>query len=724
MSTPSSVHAGLYVSIPIYFSLLGCSALWAHKRMEKMDHDKVSDKLQAHYLGGRLFGPAITAGTLFTSMFSGYTTTDRFQCQILRYVIVFLQAVPALFYLIAQVVAIKNTFNAMYNLDPEATFPTIIIMLLILCFEWMGGLSSVAITDSIQAFIIILSFLCLPIIVRKHFGGWVGLDPNTYPRPDFYQTPTKEEQWQFWQFALINSSFFTLPQFVQRNYSAKDLASLRFGWYVMTIGPWATMFVSAYVGTVGVNILKEDPDTTSPITSILGKVIELGGFAEAVGVIALTASVAAIMSTADSLIIAISQLVTAEICYPIKPNFTPRQIAWCGRGASVLTVAVSLIAGLLWKDGVSALGAIQFPLSMLAVPPFLIGLYATEKYDFHPWCLAGGALSGIIYVFTIYFAYLNITDDPMPINAGMTGIVLEFAVSCFLEIIRRLYSNRRNDVKCATASSIEMRSDIPIFPNRPKFDLPPVARFGEHTLTPKLLEKMMDGVREPLSSPWYAILLLLTFSLTAPMTAGSQPPLTDDGVFATPVATFRGLPWWAFKIILMSILPYAVMMLGLWHTSSEFPADEASIGKVGIDPDIVELTPKEMGRRRSYDERNLLAIDRRSSIRSRMSELGISVDPSVLDDTETDALIQSRKCLSSVVLGKIEMFLEEEDVDEVGASSSETAGKGSGAKARRSGQMLPWSRKSKAEEGGIDTIMTALEGGSGGIGEINEEAKA
>ena len=315
----------------------------------------------------------------------------------------FLQAVPALFYLIAQVVAIKNTFNAMFNLDPEDAYPFVIIMLLILCFEWLGGLSSVVITDSVQAFVIIISFICFPIILRRNFGGWVGLDPNTNPRPDFYQTPKKEEQWQFWQFALINSSFFTLPHFVQRNYSARDLASLRFGWWVMTIGPWATMFVSAYVGTVGVNMLQGETPA-SPITSIIEKVIELGGFAEAVGIVALTASVAAIMSTADSLIIAISQLVTAGICYPLKPNCTPRQIAWCGRGVSVATVAVSLIAGLLWKDGVSALGAVQFPLSMLAVPPFLIGLYATERYNFHPWCLAGGAFVGIPYVFTIYFA--------------------------------------------------------------------------------------------------------------------------------------------------------------------------------------------------------------------------------------------------------------------------------------------------------------------------------
>ena len=40
-------------------------------------------------------------------------------------------------------------------------------------------------TDSIQAFVIILSFVTLPIVVRRHFGGWHSLDPLDHPRPDF-----------------------------------------------------------------------------------------------------------------------------------------------------------------------------------------------------------------------------------------------------------------------------------------------------------------------------------------------------------------------------------------------------------------------------------------------------------------------------------------------------------------------------------------------------------
>lgn len=144
--------------------------------------------------------------------------TDRFQSQLLRYTIVFLQVVPSVIYLSAQVNALKGTFNAMFGLDPDTTYPVVVIMFLILMFEWAGGLSSVALTDAIQGFVMLLSFIMLPAIIKKNFGGWTVLDPDTYPRPDFYATPTKDQQWGMWQFALINMSFFTLPHFMQRNY--------------------------------------------------------------------------------------------------------------------------------------------------------------------------------------------------------------------------------------------------------------------------------------------------------------------------------------------------------------------------------------------------------------------------------------------------------------------------------------------------------------------------
>jgi solute:Na+ symporter, SSS family len=275
--------------------------------------------------------------------------TDRYQSQLLRYSIVTLQILPAVIYLAAQVIAIKTTFNSIFNLSPDAAYPVTLIMLAILIFEWLGGLSSVALTDTVQAVVMVGSFVILPSIIFKNFGGWSDMDPETYPKPQFYQTMSKEAQFSFWQFTLVNFGLFTLPHFIQRVYSAKDLVSMKTALTVVTISPWFTLMVGVFLGTVAVNFLVNEDGTpqtpANPFAAILEALMDLGGFAKVAAVIAFTASLAAIMSTADSILIAISQLVTTEMIYPLQPSATPNVLTWYGRGVSAVCTAFSLVIG-------------------------------------------------------------------------------------------------------------------------------------------------------------------------------------------------------------------------------------------------------------------------------------------------------------------------------------------------------------------------------------------
>jgi dolichyl-phosphate-mannose--protein O-mannosyl transferase len=52
---------GLYIAIPVYFAMLCVCAAWAYRRMEKQNQAGITDHLMNHYLGGRDFGPIISA---------------------------------------------------------------------------------------------------------------------------------------------------------------------------------------------------------------------------------------------------------------------------------------------------------------------------------------------------------------------------------------------------------------------------------------------------------------------------------------------------------------------------------------------------------------------------------------------------------------------------------------------------------------------------------------
>jgi Na+/proline symporter len=651
--------------------------------------------------------------------------TDRFQSQLLRYTVVFLQVLTSIIYLAAQVISIKITFNSIFGLDPDNIYPVIIIMLLILIFECIGGLNSVAFTDSVQGIIMVFFIFLVPILMSHHFGGWASLDPETYPQPTFYQTPTSDVQWKFWQFGLINFSFFTLPHFIQRIYAVRDLKSLKIGYtvsyncpfvmlryshsqrrnqvhflatlshkhaplslyyfpicQVLTFAPWLLSLVGIFMGTIGVAMLV-DPDSgepltpSDPFTAILEALMDLGGFSEVVACIGVTASIAAIMSTADSLIIAISHLVAVEIFYPMIPNTPPSKMAWYGRGASLLSVSLALVVGLAWDEGITDLGKIQFPLTMQVVPPFLIGLFVKNRTsDVHPWCIVAAMASSSIYVIGIYFGYLrDAAKNPVAIDSGITGLVIQVVLIVLLEIGYRfvLKKNKTTPESDDTKKNDDYDPTALLYPDRPSWDVPKMGRFGDNTLSPQLIWKSMNGFYEPMTNMYWSLLMFVTISLTTPLVAPSEPPLNDDGTFLNLPYVIHGLPWWAFKIILLSVIPYVVLLMAVYKIPNDYPIDdETTIAKKGVDVDLVQLTPQEMGRRTSYDEQNVLLYKRRSTIANTMEEMGLNKQE---ETAAEEAASPHQKRLSNLVYAiDLEKILDDESGENVEAKGDDNGG--------------------------------------------------
>lgn len=420
------------------------------------------------------------------------------------------------------------------------------------------------------------------------------------------------------------------------------------------------------MGTMGVAILVNPADGSpqtpdDPFTSILESLMDVGGFAEAVACIGITASLAAIMSTADSLIIAISQLLTVEIFYPMMPSSTPKKMAWYGRLSSVLAVALALAVGLAWDEGITDLGKIQFPLTCQVIPPFLIGLFAKNKAtDVHPWCLVAAMASSSIYVVAIYFGYLRGSSNPVAIDSGITGVVIQVVLIGIFESTYRLIGAKH------TAKEEKPSETALLYPGRPSWDVPKMSRFGVTTLSPELVWKSMKGFYEPMTNVYWTVLMFLSISLTTPMVAPNEPPLNGDEFLYLPY-TIDGLPWWAFKTIILCIIPFVILLAAIYNIPNDFPMEkESAIAKKGVDVDLVSLTPKEMGRRSSYDEQNVLIYQRRSTITSTMQEMGIQQEESVEEVTP------SNKRLSSLVYAlDLDVDLVKEDDDAPEAAKEE-----------------------------------------------------
>ncbi len=155
--------------------------------------------------------------------------------------------------------------------------------------------------------------------------------------------------------------------------------------------------------------------------------------------------------------------------------------------------------------------------------------------------------------------------------------------------------------------------------------------------------------------------MFVSLSLVTPLVAPTEPALLEDGTFSFLPAVVDGLPWWAFKAILMTLIPMLTLTFGIAKIPTGDPMeDEAALAKKGVDVDIVMLTPKELGRRTSYDETNTLVQRRRSSISTTMQEMGIN-------RSAPEAAVDSSKAsrLSSLVYAiDLEDVLEDVDVED------------------------------------------------------------
>lgn len=360
---------------------------------------------------------------------------------------------------------------------------------------------------------------------------------------------------------------------------------------------------------------------TSPFAAFLEALMSVGGFSNFVAVITYTASLAAIMSTADSTLIGISHLVAVEIIYPIMPNASPKHLKYIGGICSVVSMTVALLISIFGGSNISDLASIQFSLSMQIAPAFLIGLFVTERYDCHPFSIFAGAVTGFTATFCIHFISVKESYTGYNIDSGIGGFIANVGIIVMSECLHRVILKKRGTVSSAIDNQIndtdqdQMNEENKPQPYimQPSWDIPSVKRFGDVPLTSSLMWEMMMGIREPFTHSWAWTILWLLLSVTSsPFGVGMIPPLTDDGTLAYAPSVIRGIPNWAFSIISYSIFATFVLVGLIWLYPDDFPSVEEI--DTAVNPHTLSLSKVEMSKRSVYDAPNEDAGRRRSSL--------------------------------------------------------------------------------------------------------------
>lgn len=296
----------------------------------------------------------------------------------------------------------------------------------------MGGLKAVIYTDTIQWIILLLGLggIGLP-LAWQAVGGWEVIQA-TLPAPMLSLQNITAVQIFNWAITIIPIWFVGMTLF-QRILACKDERTARRAWYLAGLFEWPIM---AFMG-VGLGLLARvaaengmfealhtgvDPEQGLPL--LLVNLLPAG----LLGLL-LSAYFSAILSTADSCLMAASGNVITDLIQPFRPQWANKV-----RSSQIVTLLIGVLAiGLAWKSTQVLelmLSAYAFLVSGLLVP-MLFGLFSKRGGQA---AAIGAMLSGGSTTLLLQTLHISL---PGGIDPNLAGISIAFFTYLFIAGIGR-----------------------------------------------------------------------------------------------------------------------------------------------------------------------------------------------------------------------------------------------------------------------------------------------
>jgi sodium/proline symporter len=282
---------------------------------------------------------AITIPDYLENRFHDRTHTLR----ILSALIIFSMAA---FYIAAQVTASGKAFESFVGTSYQTG--TIIGAAIILYYTTVGGFKAVAYSDLLQGVLMVSCLFVLPIVGISAAGGWTAMMGSLYAIDPNLLQPMGQHGVSglgiasALGFVAIGFAFLGSPQLLIRFISARNTDTITNGSLISVfcaiIFDLGAIF-SGMAGRVLFPVL-EDPETIYPLMGM-----EL--FPAAFTGIFLVVVLAAIMSTADSLLILASSAVVRDVVQKVfQPPWSERTFSHWGKAVTVILGSIALALAL------------------------------------------------------------------------------------------------------------------------------------------------------------------------------------------------------------------------------------------------------------------------------------------------------------------------------------------------------------------------------------------
>ncbi|MDA1050910.1 MAG: sodium:solute symporter family protein [Planctomycetota bacterium] len=367
------------------------------------------------------------------------TPTDfiehRFQSPALSCLASLLMIVAIANFLLAQLMAMGNAIEGLTTIDPERAYAAgvIVLALIIVVYETLGGFRAVAWTDVIQGSVLLVGFAILLVLVFREFGSLTEATKIVQlTAPDKVAPPNWIASSEWASYVLVVGIGGALyPQAIQRIYAANSATALRRSLLVMAFLPLTTALIALIVGIVGLAHIPDIARSDTLLTVICRRIQESSTVGRWLVVVLFSAILAAIMSTADSVLLSISSMLTKDIYAKyIRPAASEKHLTRVGKICSWVLIALLAFLAIWYRDmTLIKLLDRKFDLLVQLAPAFFVGLHWSRL---RATPTLAGIFAGLAVVFGILALDLASEADyskVVGIHPGLYGLALNIAVA-------------------------------------------------------------------------------------------------------------------------------------------------------------------------------------------------------------------------------------------------------------------------------------------------------
>lgn len=331
-------------------------------------------------------------------------------------------------YALAQLKAMGAAVEGITDGAVPGAYGIVALAVIMVVYETLGGMRSVAWTDVIQGVVLLLGFGILAFLIPIKLGG--GLE-NVVAKLSVMDPPKVEapnlqgaNKWISYVF-LLGCGAAIYPQAIQRLYSSRSVKVLKRSLAIMAFMPLTTTLVALICGLTAAVVLpdlsKGESDQVLARLCALVMSESMLGYWLVVAVFA--AALAALMSTADSALLSISSMLTKDIYQPyFRPAASEAELTKFGKISSWAIVVLLVVVAIGTEATLVRLLELKFEVLIQVVPCFFMGLYWKRL-------TAGIALTGMVCGLVVALG-LTVAGKPLVwgFHAGVLGLFLNAAV--------------------------------------------------------------------------------------------------------------------------------------------------------------------------------------------------------------------------------------------------------------------------------------------------------